>query len=163
MFFKILRKDLKESPGLNLCIFISMIVSSILVVTGAILLYATLVGFNNSYKLANSTDGFVITAKSVSNYDQKHMAMENWLAGRNEIEFFDCTDLINIRPENIYINDISITAQSFVSSTPFYISKMPDKTNLAFDMDDKPFSVQKGAIAIPQWMNTNYKIKAGDK
>ena len=163
MFFKILKKDLKESPGLNFCIFISMIVSSILVVTGAILLYATLVGFNNSYNLANSTDGFIITAKSVSNYEQKHKATENWLAEREEIEFYNCTDVISISPENIYINDISLTAKSFASSTPFYISKMPDKTNLAFDMNDQPFTVQNGAVAIPQWMNTNYKIKAGDK
>ena len=163
MFFKILKKDLKESPGLNFCIFISMIVSSILVVTGAIMLYATLVGFNNSYNLANSTDGFIITAKSVSNYEQKHKATENWLADREEIEFYNCTDVISISPENIYINDISLTAKSFASSTPFYISKMPDKTNLAFDMNDQPFTVQNGAVAIPQWMNTNYKIKAGDK
>ena len=163
MFFKILKKDLKESPGLNFCIFISMIVSSILVVTGAIMLYATLVGFNNSYNLANSTDGFIITAKSVSNYEQKHKATENWLADREEIEFYNCTDVISISPENIYINDISLTAKSFASSIPFYISKMPDKTNLAFDMSDQPFTVQKGAVAIPQWMNTNYKIKAGDK
>ena len=163
MFFKILKKDLKESPGLNFCIFISMIVSSILVVTGAILLYATLVGFNNSYNLANSTDGFIITAKSVSNYEQKHKTTENWLAEREEIEFYNCTDVISISPENIYINDISLNAKSFASSTPFYISKMPDKTNLAFDMNDQPFTVQNGAVAIPQWMNTNYKIKAGDK
>ena len=163
MFFKILKKDLKESPGLNFCIFISMIVSSILVVTGAIMLYATLVGFNNSYNLANSTDGFIITAKSVSNYEQKHKVTENWLAGRDEIEFYNCTDVISISPENIYINDISLTAKSFASSIPFYISKMPDKTNLAFDMSDQPFTVQNGAVAIPQWMNTNYKIKAGDK
>ena len=163
MFFKILKKDLKESSGLNFCIFISMIVSSILVVTGAILLYATLVGFNNSYNLANSTDGFIITAKSVSNYEQKHKTTENWLAEREEIEFYNCTDVISLSPENIYINDISLNAKSFASSTPFYISKMPDKTNLAFDMNDQPFTVQNGAVAIPQWMNTNYKIKAGDK
>lgn len=163
MFFRILKKDLKESPGLNICIFISMIVSSILVVIGSIMLYATLVGFNNSYNLANSTDGFIITAKSVSNYEQKHKATENWLADREEIEFYNCTDVISISPENVYINDISLTAKSFASSTPFYISKMPDKTNLAFDMSDQPFTVQNGAVAIPQWMNTNYKIKAGDK
>ena len=163
MFFQILKKELKESPGLNICIFISMIVSSILVVIGSIMLYATVMGFSNSYKLANSTDGFIITAKSVSNYEQKHKAQENWFANREEIEFYNCTDVINIRPENLFINDIELTAQNLISTIPYYISKMPDKTNLAYDMNDLSFTVQNGTIAIPQWMSSNYKFKVGDK
>ena len=55
------------------------------------MLYATIMGFSNSYKLANSTDGFIITAKSVSNYEQKHKAQENWFAGRQDIEFYNQT------------------------------------------------------------------------
>lgn len=163
MFFQILKKELKESPGLNICIFISMIVSSILVVIGSIMLYATVMGFSNSYKLANSTDGFIITAKSVSNYEEKHRALEKWFAGRRDIEFYNCTDVINISPENININNQTLSSLNFVSTIPYYISRMPDKTNLVYDMNDLPFTVQNGTIAIPQWMSSNYKFKVGDK
>lgn len=163
MFFRMLKKDLKDSPGLNIFIFFSMIVCSILVVTGVILLYASIFGFNNSFKLSNSTDAFIVTAKSVSNGEQKHKVTEEWLQNRSEVESFNCMELIPVSANNLRVNFEILSDKIGLATLPSYLSKMPAKTNLVYDMNDSPFVVTNGTVAIDQNNHTYYNINIGDK
>lgn len=163
MFYRMLKKDLKETPGLNIFILISMIASSILIVAGSIQLYASISGFSNSYKQSNSTDVFLLTAKSVSNGDEKHAAVENWLNNRSDIINFNCTDMIPIASGNIQVNEEEYADKIGINAVPCYIVKQPDKTNLVYDLQDSRITIADGTIAINHFVHAYYQVNIGDK
>ena len=163
MLFRMLKKDLKDSPGLNIFIFLAMIGCAILTVAGAIQIYASIFGFNKSYKKANSTDIFMVTAQPVDEEEKKHEQVENWLNQKEEIQFFNCTQMIFMSPDNIKINGESFSNTIGLATLPSYLIKQPDKTNLVFNLEDETFKVSNGTVAIPQNLQSFYKINVGDK
>ena len=66
MYFRMLKRDIKDKPGLNIVTFIFMVAAVTFMVIGSTLIYAMFVGEKKTYEKCNSSDVFVRLDQSIS-------------------------------------------------------------------------------------------------
>ena len=66
MYFRMLKRDIKDKPGLNIVTFIFMVAAVTFMVIGSTLIYAMFVGEKKTYAKCNSSDVFVRLDQSIS-------------------------------------------------------------------------------------------------
>lgn len=163
MFFRVLKKEIKEKIGFNIILFLFMIVASSLLVASTLLLYMNQAGYENAYKICNSSDVFLIVEQSKNNHAEQLEIVEQWLLEREEVENTDYA-------ETLRYNSLTLDFEHFdeVNSTEFkdyiyYLFKMPQEQNLILNMDDNSFIVENGCVAIPKILQLLTGTQVGDK
>ena len=66
MYWRMLKKDLKDKIGLNIILCIFMIISATLVVMSSGFIYTLVAGVNATYEKCNTSDVFFTVSKSIS-------------------------------------------------------------------------------------------------
>ena len=67
MYFRMLKKDLKDKVALNIVLFIFMIIAAALLVTSAGFIYTFFIGTNETYDKCKTSDFIFTIEKSISN------------------------------------------------------------------------------------------------
>ena len=66
MYFRMLKRDLTDKVGLNITLFVFMILASAFIVISTHLLYSSFVGSENTYEICNTSDITMIVQNSIS-------------------------------------------------------------------------------------------------
>lgn len=162
MYFGMLKRDLKDKPGLNIVAFIFMIASVMFMVIGSTLLYSIFAGEKNTYKKCNTSDVYFFMDKDMADAEGQ---VERFERDLDKIGIF--TEYTSV--ESVFMNfssigfigedieeDVHYTAGVFVGS-------VPHDYDIPIDFDNNYFEVEDGCIAIPQVMSNRLNVKVGDK
>lgn len=146
MFFKMLKNDMKQKKGLNIILFIFIIIASLLVFTGSVQIYSNVSQEKLKEKMCAPSDMFLFLVERddpdkdvIGSYLDSHENVSRWYIAhmsrsRSNLDFpdFDEND-----PKSLY-------------SHKHYLTTLPLEKDLVYDMDNKPFYVPNGCIAIPE-------------
>ncbi|SEQ97591.1 FtsX-like permease family protein [Lachnospiraceae bacterium NE2001] len=163
MFFRMIKKDLKESKGLNVIILLFMIMVSVLTSASALLLIANIRGVRVSQERCNPYAAFIVYTQLLGDRDGQLERYEELLTELYPDAVFEQSEGIKFDYTNIDYEGIDYNAlnQSFGSALHFFM-KQPRNMNLVYDINNKPFYVENGKIAIPYIYANQEKLKVGD-
>ena len=147
MFIQILKKDLKRKKGMNLILFLLLILSSIFLAGGINNLLLTMNAIDYFFEKANVSDFYAMTMGAEENENR----IEEWLKEEGLVEAVDEDSYLLIEKED----------NSFGS--PMYLCKIRQKQNLIFDTKNQPVFLEQGEIAISVSQAEQNGIKPGDK
>ena len=163
MFFKMLKKDLKKKKGLNVILFIFMTVASILVVASAIQVYAHLAGKGRTFELCNSSDLVLVNQSSVRDREKDEKKILEWLNSKSEVEKISTGEMISFVSTNIDFEHYEEDLNASFFELSHFVTKQSFEQNLTYDLEDNPFYVENGCIAIPQNIKDMTGVSIGDK
>lgn len=162
MFFRILKKDLKEKIGLNIVLFIFMVVASMFVVASALQLYANFKGYDRSYKVCNSSDVFLVNNQSVDARTEQIAAIDTWLADREDVKNVEFYETIRYNSKTLDFKDFDERNSAQFKNQIYYLITQPTDQNLVLDMNEETFQVENGCVAIPRALQILTGAKVGE-
>lgn len=163
MYFRMLKRDLKDKIGLNIVLFVFMILATMFTTIGLLMLYTNLYGADLTYRLCNTSDMLILMNQSVNDVSKNRELLEGSLekiaeyseSSRREVVYLDSS---RVRFEVVDNKDsMQLAYQTYV------LSGMPEEKNLPYDMEDQPFSVKNGQIAIASHLANMTGTTIGDK
>ena len=151
MYLRMLKKDLTDKKGLNIILFIFMILASVLIVSSAQLLFTSIVMGEKTYEKCNTSDITMVTQAKISDEEEQKKIRE-WFENIPEYD-------------RMYIEEgVRCPGEMLEYSYMVYIfSKVQTDRNIPYNMDDEFFTVPKGCVALPQNIMNSKNLKIGDK
>ncbi len=162
MYFRMLKRDLTDKIGLNITLFIFMILASVFMVISTHLLYTSFVASEETYDYCKTSDIVLITDCSITDKEGSRAIITECLEGIPE---FDC----------MYLNERMIYAGSMVSfmkdngekehlsTSELMCATVQTEYDIPYNMDDELLSVPNGCVALPQNLLNNTEARVGDK
>lgn len=165
MFFKMLKSDLKRKKGLNVILFIFITVASVLVFAGAVEIFSTITVKSTTDRYCNASDATLIMMPYKSYISKPLVDTEKKLDDDPNVISWDKEQWTRISYTSMDYPDIDEKNDniSFVKDRQNYICKLPRVHDLVYDMNDQPFYVESGKVAIPVEMSRNLGVSIGDK
>ncbi len=161
MFFRMLKKDLKDSRGLNVILLIFMMIVSTLAAVSALLLLCNTRGVSVSQERTNSANLFVV----FNPFGDEADGAPYRLIGRIKT-YAPGADVAwqkAIRVDAANIDYDAKDPQVFRGSNRrYYLSAQPMEMDLVYDENARPFYVENGCIAVPRQFANKSGIKVGD-
>ena len=163
MFFRMIKKDLKESKGLNVIVLLFMFLVSTLVTASSLLLFANTRGVRVSQERCKPYDGVIIYYQVLDKKQEQRDCYTGLIKEKYPDAEFDFFEGIQIDYTNVYFEGIDYNnmAQSFTFGS-YYVMKQPRKYNLVYDMNNNPFYVENGKMAVPYSFASTSGLKVGD-
>ena len=96
MFFRMIKKDLKDSKGLNVIILLFMVMVSALVTASALLMFANIRGVKVSQERCKPYDALVIYSRLSGDAEGQKKALEDIILARfpdAKIEHNECIEV----------------------------------------------------------------------
>ena len=85
MFFRMLKRDLKDKLGLNIILFIVMSFASVLAVFSATMLWMNFVGVYKDLEKVNASDVMALSEQDLDDVSGKNDSALNWFCGKKEV------------------------------------------------------------------------------
>ena len=164
MFFRMIKRDLKESRGLNVIIVLFMVLVSALVTSSALLFLANFRGVKVSQERCKPYDAVVIYYRTLADKDEQVRRMEGIITEKYPDAEFENLEGIEFDYTNIDYDGIDKQklSQSGFQNTNHILTKQPRNRNLIYDVDNKPFHVENGKIAVPYSFAVEEDLKVGE-
>ena len=164
MFFKMLKNDLKRKRGLNLILFIFISVASILVFAGSVQIFSNFTRDRSAKELCRTSDTQFWIMEDDFREDAIRNKLRDILDSEQNITGWSTTPLTRISDTAIeYPNcDLKENRYMFMMKIQSLIT-MPLEHDLVYDLNDEPFYVPNGCIAIPIEVQSTVGVKVGDK
>ena len=162
MYFRMLKNDIKDKPGLNIVTCIFMIAAVTFTVIGSTMIYALFGGEQKTYEKCNSSDVFLKVDNDVADSEGLVESLTSDIMEKPIIT--DC-----IYEEAVFLNFGSLEfIGDKVRNDAHYGSKviitdMPEKYDIPIDFDNNYFEVQNGCAAVSQVLCNRFNLKVGDK
>ena len=161
MFFRIIKKDLKDSKGLNVILLIFMIIVSTLAAVSALLLLCNTRGIKASQERTNSAVMFGVFTPFGDEADGAPERLIERIKSFAPDADIAWQKAIGIDGANIDFDGKD--PRTFRSSNRrYYLSAQPTEMDLVYDEKARPFYVENGCIAVPRQFANQVGIKAGD-
>ena len=164
MFFRMIKRDLKESRGLNVIIVLFMVLVSALVTSSALLFLANFRGVRVSQERCKPYDAVVIYYRTLADRDEQVKRMEGIITEKYPDAEFENLEGIEFDYTNIDYDGIDKQklSQGGFQNTNHILTKQPRNRNLIYDVDNKPFHVENGKIAVPYSYAVEEDLKVGE-
>ena len=164
MFFRMIKRDLKESRGLNVIIVLFMVLVSALVTSSALLFLANFRGVRVSQERCKPYDAVVIYYRTLADRDEQVKRMEGIITEKYPDAEFENLEGIEFDYTNIDYDGIDKQklSQGGFQNTNHILTKQPRNRNLIYDVDNKPFHVENGKIAVPYSFAVEEDLKVGE-
>ena len=164
MFFKMLKSDLKRKKGLNVILFIFITIASVLVFVGAVEIFSTLTADSITDEYCKASDATAIMVALSGDTADSLKKAEKTLDEDSNVISWKKQDWTRIRALSMdYPNIEEDDKTPFINNRQNYICKLPRDYDLVYDMNDQPFRVESGKIAIPVELSRNLGVYVGDK
>ena len=164
MFFKMLKSDLKRKKGLNLILFIFISVASILVFAGSVQIFSTLTRDATAKRLCRTSDThFWILSDQFSNEELSEKIAASLDADPN-VTAWSTSDIARIAEDAINYPNCDLTENRYMFMMKIQaLTTMPRVHDLIYDLNDSPFSVPNGCVAIPIEVQATTGVRVGEK
>ena len=126
MFFRMIKKDLKESKGLNVIILLFMVMVSTLASASALLLFANIRGVSKSQERCKPYNCVIYYAKVVGDSEKQEKRMEELITDMFPDAAIEHNEAMQFEYTNIYFEGVDyykLNQQS--GSRSFVIIKQP--------------------------------------
>lgn len=164
MFFRMIKKDLKDSRGLNAIILFFMVIVSALVAASALLIFANFRGVSVSQERCKPYDAAFGYTKSVGATEEQQKRMEEIIREKYPDAEIEHLEGIDFQYTNISYEGIDYEALNKIAGNQIFIlMKQPRVMNLVYDQDNYPFHVENGHMAVTYMFAKQTGIKVGDK
>ena len=164
MFFRMIKKDLKDSKGLNVIILLFMVMVSALVAASALLMFANIRGVKVSQERCKPYDSFVIYNKLLDDAEGQQKSMEDIILAKFPKAEIEHDEGIEVDYTNIYYENVDYDYLNRNSGSKLYVfMKQPKSRNLVYDQNNKPFSLSSGEMAISYAFSMQNGLKVGDE
>lgn len=162
MFFTMLKNDLKQNKGLNLILFLFMTAAAALVFISSVQLYSELTGRKRTNDICRLPDTLLLSDSGAGGRAEKDRQIRQLLNEESNVRGYAVSEVIRLRWQLIDFADFSAEdCDNFYYSTHL-LSKMPRDADLVYDINDKPFYVESGTIALPLALRDMTGAKTGD-
>ena len=171
MFFKMLKKDLKDNIGLNIVVFIFITVAAALVFLGSVQLYSGFCGKSYNEDVCKNPAAEFIFRTGVDNHEEKTAYSEDVI--KNSVSFVNEVLAEEGKPpidgfeykKHLMLDGWTIVFENYEEKSGYdwYLTPLPQNANLIYDIDNKPFYVENGKIAVPRKLADRAGAKIGDK
>ena len=163
MFFKMLKSDLKRKKGLNVILFVFISVASVLVFAGAVQIFSNFTNERTAKKLCCASDLLFWSYDPASDTEGKAETIISELEADPNVTDWSKSEITWVNDVNIDYPNYEEDENSYIySSKRQGIVKQPRKHDLVYDLNDEPFYVPNGCIAIPVEMVPETGVKEGD-
>ena len=162
MFFKMLKNDLRLKKGLNIILFLFIVLASVLMFIAASQLYMQLTGADRTAEITHMPDIMVMFHNTADGREQELDAIQ-----KKAEEFPDFTEshfseALSVKPVQLDFERVNENDQESFFEPRHFLMKQPRDCNLLFDLDDKPFYVQNGTVWISHKMRDVTGSRIGD-
>ncbi len=163
MFFRMLKKELREKIGFNIVLFVFMTVASLLTVASALQLYANFEGSQRTYNACNSSDVFLVTEQSMEGRSEQLEKVDTWLSQREDVAHADYREIIRYNSRTLDFDDFDEVNSVAFRDYMYYLFTLPQGQNTVVDMEDNSFVVESGCVAIPKSIQMITGTQIGEK
>ncbi len=163
MFFKMFYNDLKKNKGLNVILFVFVIVSFILSVAGVMQVYIHSHGVEYSMEQCKSSDMMALYAFPQSSKEEQIEEISNWLDQREDVVEHSFIEAINLDTTYISLVDSEVDVESTLCNGYKIITTQTTDMDLLYNTNNEPFYVENGTIALPVDVREWADLKIGDK
>lgn len=161
MFFKILKKDLHRKKSLNLTIFLFIMIAATLAAVSVAEIYSTTTGLSYTYEVSHIGDFVVMKQDELSERDQYDANLLEWADSVDYIDEVSLEPMLSFDYHNISFSGCTEYPMSMKQKT-IYVGAYPKKHNFVYDIQDQPFSLKDGEIAISNEVQFITDSKIGD-
>lgn len=158
MFFKMLKNDMKQKKGLNIILFIFISVASLLVFTGAVQIYSSVTQNELKEKMCLPSDMLLFLMQK---NDPEKDEIGDYLDGHENVTYWYTTHMSRAK-KNIDFPDFDEKDPKRLYNHRHYLTTLPREKDLAYDLNDEPFYVPNGCIAVPERICRITGTKVGD-
>ena len=162
MYWRMLKKDLKDKPGLNVVTFIFMIAAVSFTVIGITLLYSLILGSEKTYERCNSSDVIALMDKDLSNEEGHINDVCNRILEYTIVDDVEHQDVVTIAYRCIEVVGKNPDSKSHYSHTAV-LDDMSHHYDRPINMNNGFFEVEDGCIAVSQTYANQLGIVVGDK
>ncbi len=163
MFFKMLLSDLKKNKGLNVILFLFIMVSFVLSVVGVLQVYIHTHGVSYTMEQCRSSELMAFYRLPESTKEKDIQEILNWAKNQNKIERYSVVEGINLYSEDIILVDSDVDVKNAFYNSVKVVMTQPMDMDLLYDTENKPFYVENGTIALPVSLKEQADLKIGDK
>ncbi|WP_295085287.1 ABC transporter permease [Ruminococcus sp.] len=159
MFFKMLKSDLKRKKGLNIILFTFISVAAVLIFTGAMQIFSYLTKDKAIERLCKPSDILLVTLPENMDEDEINKKLPDELSARDDITEWEYKRMTEINYTSLDFDNFDEKALMWET---FYITPLPQKFDLVYDLNDLPFYVPNGCVAITIDISQRTGAKTGD-
>lgn len=156
-----IKKDLKETKGLNIIILLFMVMVSTLAATSALLLFVNTRGVQVSQSRTNGANGYAVYIPYENEMGREPTEMLESLRSYNKEVKLAWQEFIPIQPSNVDFKG-KVVRDITTDSHQYTIITRPREMDLVYDEKDRPFYVENGHISIPRQFARATGVKVGD-
>lgn len=161
MFFRMLIKDLKEKVGLNITLFLFMVVGTACLSLGISLLYANLGGAQVSYKKMNTSDLVIHVNSFVLDPERHDVKLNEWKESHPEVSKISKSEEFRIDSDCVTYSYAGKEKQVANSLYVYFAQKVKQDNNIPYNLKDNQFIVPNGKVAVCQQMADSHLMKTG--
>ena len=141
MYFRMLKRDIKDKRGLNTVAFIFMIAAVLFTVVGTTMIYALFVGEKKTYEKCNSSDAFIIMDHKIEGNDELVKDVQ---------ESIDKTGVIIDHTHDVVVSmgmsNVEFVGHDKEDNSHFYhrfvVNDIPEKYDIPIDLDNNSTSAR---------------------
>ena len=161
MFFKMLKNDIKCKKGLNIIIFVFIAIASILVFAGSVQIYSNLSMKKTAEKMCRPSDLILGAVTLYSSKEDGYRNIEPFLDNNDKVLEWHSGHMSRIRSENIDFPGFDEKENTYTYKRQ-YLTPLPREYDLVYDLNDEPFYVPNGCIALSVTIGDRTGVKVGD-
>lgn len=161
MYFRMLKRDLTDKIGLNITLFIFMILASVFVVVSTQLLFTNLVEGESTYAVCNTSDITLVTETNISDRMGQRDRIQTWFADVLEYDRMYINERL-IYPGTMVEYRENENLREPLSSSKIMFATVQTDHNIPYDLENKLLTVQSGCVALPQNLMNRTEARVGD-
>ncbi|MBO4390226.1 MAG: ABC transporter permease [Lachnospiraceae bacterium] len=163
MIFRMIKKDLTESKGLNVIVLLFMIIVSVLITASSLLLFANIRGIGVSRQRCKPYTAIVIYDQMLSEAEEQRETYKRLAKEAIPDAQFGFDEGISLEYTNVEFPGMNLdTINRSWDPHMHYLMKQPREYNLVYDIGNMPFSLKSGEMAIPYAFAKEQNLKTGD-
>lgn len=156
MLFKILRKDIKRNKLITAILFLFVMLSALLVASGANIVMQMFGSMANLFEKSNAPH---FLQAHVGEMDQK--AIDNFVANNSLVKAQETGRMISIDASTLFLGDSKTSEENDVMDISFV--KQNKKFDFLLNLKNEAVNVSAGGIAVPIYFMQKNKLSVGDK
>ena len=162
VYFRMLKKDLKDKVVLNIVLFIFMLLAATLLVMSAGFVYTFIAGIDLTYEKCNTSDVIFLADRSVSDPEGQKQTILDFLHEYQDISEVLISERILTGTDRLQFENIDRRTVSNLYERTILFSPVSKDQNIPYDLNDRLITLDDGCVAVSQMMASDARLGIGD-
>ena len=162
MYFKMLLNDLKRKKGLNLILFLFITVASLLVFVGAVQIISNLTRRATADTLCRTSDVLLLPRSRQTDIPETEKKLDEVFSQEENVRDWSTEKMMRISKSAMDYPNWDEKEKPVFNYKIHVLCAMPREHDFVYDLNDEPFYVPNGCIALPVSISNKTGIGPGD-